>query len=314
MDECIEAGDQISVEDGIQRFSPAIHTVIRGCERIALKDSYHIHLVSDSTGETTQGVLRACLAQFEDVDTVEHIWPMVLSTAQLDLVIEGVRQNPGPVIFTLISSRTRQALRDECHQLSIPCISVLDPVIDAFANYFNRKTVNRPGGQHTLNAEYFDRIDALHYVMAHDDGQATRELEGADLVLVGVSRTSKTPTSIYLANHYALKTANVPYVPGIPLPDELFELDDTVIVGLTASADRLVQIRRNRLLMLKQEPETDYVDIETVKREISEARRLFSSNAWPVIDVTRRSIEETAAAIYQLYTRMRDDSEPALGE
>jgi regulator of PEP synthase PpsR (kinase-PPPase family) len=272
-------------------------------------ESFHIHLVSDSTGETTQGAMRASIAQFEDVEVQEHIWPMVRSTAQMELVIEGIKENPGPVVFTLVSSRTRQPLIEECARLGVPCVSVLDPVIGMFARYFNQKTVNRPGGQHTLNAEYFDRIDALHYVMAHDDGQATQDVSEADLILIGVSRTSKTPTSIYLANHYGLKTANVPFVPGIPLPKNIFDLKNIVVVGLTASADRLVQIRRNRLLMLNQKPETDYVDIDTVKAEISEARKLFSKNAWPVIDVTRRSIEETAAAIYQLYTRFHGEAD-----
>ena len=274
-----------------------------------MTDIFHIHLVSDSTGETTQGVMRASIAQFEDVESQEHIWPMVRSTAQMELVIQGIRENPGPVVFTLVSSRTRQPLIEECVRLGIPCVSVLEPVIGVFARYFNQKTVNRPGGQHTLNAEYFDRIDALHYVMAHDDGQATQNVSEADLILIGVSRTSKTPTSIYLANHYGLKTANVPFVPGIPLPENLFDLENIVVVGLTASADRLVQIRRNRLLMLHQESETDYVDIDTVKAEISEARKLFSKNGWPVIDVTRRSIEETAAAIYQLYTRFHENTD-----
>lgn len=274
-----------------------------------MTESFHIHLVSDSTGETTQGAMRASIAQFEDVEVQEHIWPMVRSTAQMELVIEGIKENPGPVVFTLVSTRTRQPLIEECAQLGVPCVSVLDPVISMFARYFNQKTVNRPGGQHTLNAEYFDRIDALHYVMAHDDGQATQDVSEADLILIGVSRTSKTPTSIYLANHYGLKTANVPFVPGIPLPENIFSLKNIVVVGLTASADRLVQIRRNRLLMLNQKPETDYVDIDTVKAEISEARKLFSKNAWPVIDVTRRSIEETAAAIYQLYTRFHEEAD-----
>ncbi|MEX2455369.1 MAG: pyruvate, water dikinase regulatory protein [Rhodospirillaceae bacterium] len=271
-----------------------------------MSDVYHIHLVSDSTGATTQGVLKACIVQFEGVEVQEHIWPMVLSTAQVEAVVEGIREYPGPVIFTMVSARTRQPLVDECVRLGVPCISVLDPVIEAFAHYFDRKTVNRPGGQHTLNAEYFERIDALHYVMAHDDGQSTRDIADADLVLVGVSRTSKTPTSIYLANHYGLKTANVPFVPGISLPEELFALKGVLVVGLTASADRLVQIRRNRLLMLRQDPETDYVDMQTVKEELTDARKLFSRNGWPVIDVTRRSIEETAAGIYQLYRRFHE--------
>lgn len=274
-----------------------------------MTESFHMHLVSDSTGETTQGVLRASIAQFEGVEAQEHIWPMVRSTAQMELVIEGIKEHPGPVVFTLVSSRTRQPLIEECARLGIPCVSVLDPVISMFARYFNQKTVNRPGGQHSMNAEYFDRIDALHYVMAHDDGQATQDVSEADLILIGVSRTSKTPTSIYLANHYGLKTANVPFVPGIPLPENLFNLENIVVVGLTASADRLVQIRRNRLLMLNQAPETDYVDIDTVKAEITDARKLFSKNAWPVIDVTRRSIEETAAAIYQIYTRHHEEAD-----
>lgn len=274
-----------------------------------MNDQAHIHLISDSTGETTLGVLKASIVQFEGVAAQEHIWPMVRSSAQMEQVIEGIRQNPGPVIFTLVSTRTRQPLIEHCARMNIPCVSVLDPIIEALGNYLNRKTVNRPGGQHTLNAEYFDRIEALNYVMAHDDGQATQNMTEADLVLIGVSRTSKTPTSVYLANHYGLKTSNIPYVPGIRLPDAIFELNDTFIVGLTASPARLVQIRRNRLLMLNQEPKTDYVDIETVKSEIAEARKLFSKYAWPVIDVTRRSIEETAAAIFQLYTRFQDGEE-----
>lgn len=272
-----------------------------------MNEQFHIHLISDSTGETTLGVLKASIVQFEGVAAQEHIWPMVRSSAQMEQVIEGIRQNPGPVIFTLVSTRTRQPLIEQCARMNIPCVSVLDPIIECLGNYLNRKTVNRPGGQHTLNAEYFDRIEALNYVMAHDDGQAAQNMTEADLVLIGVSRTSKTPTSVYLANHYGLKTANVPFVPGIQLPNEVFELGGTFIVGLTATPARLVQIRRNRLLMLNQEPKTAYVDIANVKAEIAEARKLFSRHAWPVIDVTRRSIEETAAAIFQLYTRFRDE-------
>lgn len=272
-----------------------------------MNEQFHIHLISDSTGETTLGVLKASIVQFEGVAAQEHIWPMVRSSAQMEQVIEGIRLNPGPVIFTLVSTRTRQPLIEQCARMNIPCVSVLDPIIECLGNYLNRKTVNRPGGQHTLNAEYFDRIEALNYVMAHDDGQAAQNMTEADLVLIGVSRTSKTPTSVYLANHYGLKTANVPFVPGIRLPNAVFELGGTFIVGLTASPARLVQIRRNRLLMLNQEPKTAYVDIENVKAEIAEARKLFSRHTWPVIDVTRRSIEETAAAIFQLYTRFRDE-------
>ena len=264
-------------------------------------ESYHLHLVSDSTGETTQGVVRACLAQFESVHVNQHLWPMVRSDHELKLVLEGIRDNPGAVLFTLVNTDTRSALQHECTRLNVPCISVIDPVIDGLAQYFRVKQSGRPGGQHMLNAEYFHRIEALNFVMSHDDGQSAWSLDEADIVLIGVSRTSKTPTSIYLANHWGIKSANVPVVPNLPLPDELFTLERPFRVGLTASPERLVQIRRNRLLMLKQDDESDYVDIDTVKREIADARRLCVQHSWPVIDVTRRSIEETATAIYQLY-------------
>ena len=271
-----------------------------------MEENYHIHLISDSTGETTQGVLKATIAQFEGIAAQEHIWPMIRSTTQMEQVIQRIQENPGPVIFTLVSTHIRKLLIEGCIKANVPCISVLDPVIETLGEFFKRKTVNRPGGQHTLNARYFDRIEALNYVMAHDDGQSTDTLDNADLILVGVSRTSKTPTSIYLANHYGLQTANIPFIPEIPLPEALFRAAGILVIGLTASAARLVQIRRNRLLLLKQGSETDYVDISTVKTEIRQARKLFAEQNWPVIDVTRRSIEETAAAIYQLYTQFKE--------
>ena len=175
---------------------------------------YNLHLVSDSTGETTQGVVRACMAQFEGVDVDQHLWPMVRTAEALTNVINGIRGQPGVVIFTLVNETTRSALQDECRNLNLPCVSVIDPVIEAMARYFHREQSGRPGGQHLLNAEYFDRIEAMNFVLSHDDGQNAWSLEEADIVLVGVSRTSKTPTSIYLANHWGMKTANVPGRPG----------------------------------------------------------------------------------------------------
>ena len=272
-----------------------------------MSETYHIHLVSDSTGETTQGVLRACMAQFEGVTATTHLWPMVRSTRDLDLVLQAVRDNPGAVMFTLVSKRTRSALQHECAALNVPCISVIDPVIEGLAAYFHKRQSGRPGGQHMLNAEYFNRIEAMNFAMTHDDGQGAWDLAEADIILVGVSRTSKTPTSIYLANHWGIKSANVPVVPDLPLPDRLFEITAPFRIGLTASPERLIQIRRNRLLMLHQDEATDYVDLDQVKREISEARKLFTRNGWPVIDVTRRSIEETASAVFQLYQKHRDE-------
>jgi hypothetical protein len=250
------------------------------------------------------------MAQFENVKAVEHLWTMVRNAEQLDEVVRGLKEHPGAVVFTLVNPRIRARLLQVCKRLKLPCISVLDPVIQGLAGFFNAKAAGLPGRQYALNAEYFDRIEAMNYSMAHDDAQATQDLEDADIVLVGVSRTSKTPTAMYLANHFGLKTANVPIVPGVALPPELFTLSVAFVMGLTVAPERLVQIRRNRLLMLKQEGETAYVDIEQVKTELLEARRLFAQHRWPVIDVTRRSIEETAAAIYRLYARHIEKAEP----
>ena len=277
-------------------------------------ENYHLHLVSDSTGETTQGVVRACMAQFEGVNVNQHLWPMVRSKAELRKVLQGIRETPGAVMFTLVNETTRAALQDACLELDLPCISVIDPVIDGLTRYFHREKSGRPGGQHLLNAEYFDRIEAMNYVMAHDDGQAAWSLEEADIVLVGVSRTSKTPTSIYLANHWGIKAANVPIVPDLELPQEIYHLNAPYCVGLTAAPERLAQVRRNRLLMLRQDGSSDYADIETIKAELMIARKLFAEHSWPVIDVTRRSIEETASAIYQLYRKSRGSDEEEAGD
>lgn len=271
-----------------------------------MTEPYHLHLVSDATGETTHSVARACLVQFEGVEVVEHLWPMVRNKSQVEMVLKGVREHPGAVVFTLVNEKIRARLHEECNSLRVPCISVLDPVIDGLGRYFNRKMSGRPGRQHMMNAEYFDRIEAMNYVMTHDDGQSVWDIDDADIVLVGVSRTSKTPTSIYLANHWGLKAANVPFVPGMDIPEKVLEPNDLFIVGLTASPDRLVQVRRNRLRMLRQDEETDYADMEQVQREVADARKIFTRNEWPVIDVSRRSIEETAAAIFQLYSKYQE--------
>ncbi len=271
--------------------------------------SYHLHLVSDATGETTHHIARACLVQFEGIKVIEHLWPMVRTKTQIEKVLAGIEANPGAVIFTLFDGSARETLMGECARQGVPCISVLDGVMHGLADYFGTKIRGQPGRQHQLDAEYFHRIEAMNFVMSHDDGQGIGDLGDAEIILVGVSRTSKTPTSIYLANHRGIKTANVPFVPGVPLPTELFEVDTPLIVGLTTAADRLIQIRQNRILMFQQDERTAYVDPEQVKRELLEARRLFTKMRWPVIDVTRRSIEETAAAIHQHYTAFLEKRE-----
>ena len=260
---------------------------------------FHLHLVSDSTGETVHSVARACLVQFDDAQAVEHVWSMVRTRSQIDRVIAGVEANPGLVLFTLVNDALRQLLQEGCRRLQVQAIPVLDPIIGALASYLHRKSRGVPGKQHLLDSEYFRRIDAMTFALNHDDGQSSWGLNDADVCLVGVSRTSKTPTCLYLANR-GIKAANVPFVPGVPLPSELIGASHPLIVGLTNDPERLIQLRRHRLDLLHHDAETKYTDIEAVRAEVREARRVFVRLHWPVIDVTRRSIEETAAAIMKL--------------
>jgi [pyruvate, water dikinase]-phosphate phosphotransferase / [pyruvate, water dikinase] kinase len=273
----------------------------------------HLHLLSDSTGETLENIAKAALAQYDDVETVRHFWPMVRTEMHLDRILQEIAQNPGLVIFTLVNPATRAALENRCRALGLPTAAPLDPVNDALSMLLGQQAKARPGRQHVLDAAYFARVDAIQFTIAHDDGIAHEDWEEADIVLAGVSRSSKTPTSIYLANR-GFKTANIPIVVESPPPRFLFELKNPLVVGLTTSADRLIQVRRNRLLSLNQAAETDYVDQDAVSREIAFARRMFADNGWPVIDVTRRSIEETAAAIIALVNERRGQAPRATGE
>ena len=264
----------------------------------------HLHLLSDSTGETLENIAKAALAQFDDVETVRHFWPMVRTEAHLDRILQEIAQNPGLVIYTLVNPATRDRLETRCRAMGLPAVAPLDPVNDALSGLLGQTAKARPGRQHVLDAAYFARVDAIQFTIAHDDGIAHEDWEEADIVLAGVSRSSKTPTSIYLANR-GYKTANIPIVPESPPPPALFSLVNPLVVGLTTTADRLIQIRRNRLLSLKQDTHTPYVDQDSVTQEIVWARRMFADNGWPVIDVTRRSIEETAAAVIALVNERR---------
>jgi regulator of PEP synthase PpsR (kinase-PPPase family) len=264
-----------------------------------MKD-FHLHLVSDSTGETVSSVSRAALAQFDDVEPQEHIWSLVRTKGQLDKVLAGIEQNPGIVMYTLVDKNLRDILKAECLKRSLPCIPVLAQVIAELSTYLDIESSALPGRQHELDEKYFSRVDAINYTLSHDDGQATWDLQDADIILIGVSRTSKSPTCVYLANR-GFKTANIPYVSGCPLPEGIEDLKKPLFVGLTISVDRLIQIRKTRLQSLKQEEDTNYVDVEKVEEEILESRRYFQKHKWPVIDVTRRSVEETAANIIQYF-------------
>lgn len=260
----------------------------------------HLHLLSDSTGETLETMAKAALAQFDEVEVLKHFWPMVRSEGHVERILAEIGQFPGPVLFTLLNPVMRTKLESGCRSLGIPAVAALDPVMDALSTALGKTAQARPGRQHVLDAAYFERVDAIQFTIAHDDGVNWENWEAADIILAGVSRTSKTPTSIYLANR-GYKVANIPLVVESPPPDLLFRLKHPMVIGLITSPDRLIQVRRNRLLSLNQAPETDYVDSEAVAREVAFARRLFADNGWPVIDMTRRSIEEAAAAIIGFY-------------
>ena len=271
---------------------------------------FHVHLVSDSTGETLNAMAKAVCARFDNVLPIEHIYALVRSRRQLDRVLREIEGSPGVVLHTIVDKELRAALEAGCRELDMSCIAALDPLVASLARYLGAEISSRVGAQHALDTEYFNRIEALNYAIAHDDGQGWMHFEEADVILVGVSRTSKTPTSIYLA-HRGVRAANVPLVPGAEPPPQLFEVKKPLVVGLTVSPDRLIQIRRNRLLSLNEDRASDYVEMEAVRDETVRARRLFEKHGWPVIDVTRRSVEETAAAVINLLSARRSDREKA---
>lgn len=268
------------------------------------RNYFHLHLISDSTGETLTTVSRAATAQYEGIAAIEHSYPFVRSRTQIDRVITEIENAPGIVLFTLVDTEISDRLEAGCRELGCPCLSVLSPVHALFQSYLGTSSTHKPGAQHMLNADYFRRIDALNFTMVHDDGQLSESLADADVILVGISRTSKTPTSIYLANR-GIKTANVPLVPGLPVLGQLELLKRPLIVGLVASPERISQLRQNRLLSLQASTETPYIDRQAITEELAYSRRLCARHNWPIIDVSRRSIEETAAAISDLLREHR---------
>ncbi len=270
-------------------------------------ETFHLHLVSDATGETVGNLARACIVQFSDIHPQEHSWNLVRTKRELDKVIRGVKKNPGMVLYTLVNRKFQNHLEKTCKDLDIPCVSALDPIITSMSGFFGLKSQEKPGHQHVMDAEYFHRLEAMNYVLTHDDGQSVADLDKADVILVGVSRTSKTPTCLYLANR-GISAANIPLVPGYPLPPELFEVEKPLIIGMTKNPKHLTQVRKNRLDVLNQDHETDYADPEAVQEEIRNARQVFTRHKWPVIDGTRKSIEEIAAVVLQNYVRHRENT------
>jgi regulator of PEP synthase PpsR (kinase-PPPase family) len=264
---------------------------------------FHLHLISDATGETLLAAGRAAAAQYKDARAIEHIYPLIRTERQLAKVMEEIDEEPGIVLYTVVDQELARKIDERCQAMGLPCVSVLEPVLAVFQSYLGTPAGRRVGAQHVLDAEYFRRIDALNFTMEHDDGQLPDDIDEADIVLVGISRTSKTPTSIYLANR-GIKTANIPIVPGVPVPASLLAARRPLIVGLIASAERISQVRQNRLLGSGADMEA-YVDRANIAEELAYARQICTRHGWHMIDVTRRSIEETAAAIVALRPKAR---------
>ena len=273
---------------------------------------FHVHLVSDSTGETLVAMMKASTAQFRSATALEHLHALVRSEGQMEQTLKMIEAKPGVVLYTLVNPERRAALEKFCRSRNIPAVSILDSTLSMLGRYLGASVSDEVGAQRILDDAYYSRIEALDFAMVHDDGQSMMGLADADIVLLGVSRTSKTPTCMYLANR-GYEAGNIPLVPGAPLPTILDGMKKPFIIGLVASPDRIVQIRQQRLMGLKQEGQTDYIDQDRVRQEMRDARRMFTRKGYKVIDVTRRSIEETAAQIITLYNQSRPIEERRSG-
>ncbi|HEV7690668.1 MAG TPA: pyruvate, water dikinase regulatory protein [Hyphomonadaceae bacterium] len=267
---------------------------------------FNVHLVSDSTGETLNAVMRAACAQFDNIAPLEHNYYLVRSPKQLERVLKEIENAPGVVLYTISDENLRARLEERCRELGSPTLAVIDGAVNMLSRYLGLKSAHKVAGQYHLDADYFQRIETINFALQHDDGQHTEHLREADVVLVGVSRTSKTPTCVYLGNR-GVKAANVPLVPGVDVPEILTGPNAPLVVALKISPDRLVQIRRQRLLSLNESADTSYADEEAVQEEITQANRLFMRMKWPTIEVSRRSVEETAAAILNIIQEHRRD-------
>lgn len=268
----------------------------------------HVHLVSDATGETTHQLARAALAQFKNVETIEHVWTLVRTEDHLQVIEDSIKKNRGVVLFSLPDRELRSKLEQICERYNMPSVAVLDHAVHTLSKLLGPPSEGITAGQYRMDEAYFDRMEALEFTIRHDDGQGLNTVSGADILIVGISRSSKTPTSIYLA-HRGYKVGNYPLVPGVPMPLDQIDHENMFVVGLIRDARSLAQIRRNRLVSMNENEGSDYADQETITQELKEARQLFNAHKWPVIDVSRRSVEETAAAIINLHTRWLDEKD-----
>ncbi|MGE0628373.1 MAG: pyruvate, water dikinase regulatory protein [Hyphomicrobiaceae bacterium] len=265
-----------------------------------LPSYFHLHLVSDSTGETLTTIAKAAAVQYAERRPIDHVYPLIRTRRQMDRVLQEIASAPGIVLYTIVNKDLTEILERRCREIGVPCLYVLEPIMKMFESYLGAPSTPIVAGQHVLDQEYFRRIDALNFSMAHDDGKLPTDLNQADIVIVGISRTSKTPTSIYLAQR-GFKTANLPLVPSIALPPQLTAEHTAFVVGLVASVERIAEIRRNRVRLMSERRLDTYVDPDEIAAEIAYTRRLCAKHGWPVIDVTRRSVEETAASIIKLF-------------
>lgn len=270
-----------------------------------LPNYYHLHLVSDATGETLTTIAKAASVQYAQKRPIEHVHPLVRTERQLERVLQEIEQTPGIVLCTVVNQKLRHRLQERCAELNLPCLPVLEAVMQVFESYLGAHQTPTVAGQHVLDQDYFKRIDALNFSMAHDDGQLPDDLNQADIVVLGISRTSKTPTSIYLAQR-GYKTTNLPLVPEIPLPPALTQPHNAMVVCLVANADRIAEVRRNRAMLISDRDLQEYVDRDRILAELAYSRTICAQNDWKLIDVTRRSIEETAASIIKLYQQRHE--------
>lgn len=276
---------------------------------MTLPSLFHMHLVSDSTGETLVAIAKAATVQYQNIRAIEHVHPLVRTQRQLKRVLVDIEQEPGIVLYTIVNTALVAELEAHCQRLKIPCLAVLQPIMKVFESYLGAPQTPTVAGQHVLDADYFRRIDAMNFTMAHDDGRLPDNLDEADIVLLGISRTSKTPTSLYLAQR-GYKTTNLPLVPQVPLPEQLLQPHTAFIVCLIANVDRIADVRRNRAILMADRDLETYVDRDTISAEIAYTRKLAAQHGWPIIDVTRRSIEESATMILKLLQDRKSGTRP----
>lgn len=265
---------------------------------------FNLHLISDSTGETLRYIAKAVMVQFKQTEPKEFVWSLTKTVVELQQVIDQIKIHPGIVMYTLAKKELRDLLKTHCKNLVIPCIPVLSRTISDISNYLNIVASPISGAQHQLDENYFNRVEAINFTLAHDDGQAVWNLSESEIIIIGVSRTSKSPTSIYLA-YQGIRTANIPFVLDCKLPNELLAIKNKLVIGLTISLERLLQIRKNRLTAMNDINNSNYINNELVNLEIKTANRIFIKNNWPIIDVTSKSVEEVAANIIQLYNQYK---------